>query len=181
MKIIILSFTIFCFAAEPSWASTDAQPGELVCQVEQIMMFGDHFSDYPDGPGFLGSRMNRRAKVAAPADSYLEQELQDTVNKTAEEFRGAKLRVNLRTGEIASIPFGPNQALVIQNRPGKDERAVNLSPGIKVTERAIRTFGYIENRPPNKILMGVFMAEPMPDGFYSFKFLDFGEMLLGYC
>jgi hypothetical protein len=112
----------------------------------------------------------------------LEREVQNTVNGFVRDLRGAKFSVDLQTGKLKSIPFGTKGALVIRDRPDKNERAEILSPGYKSEERSQHAIGYFQSfSGGRKILSGLMMLEPLSEGYYRFRLIDLGEILFGYC
>ena len=163
----------------PIKANAKSDKRFVECSVDQVMFFGDHAVDLPNGPAVLGYQSHPlRDPEAVVHDYRIEAELENDAISATRKLAGASFIVDLTNGNIRAVAPGQQLFDGEDTKPNTHER-VQLFPSKLDDWKSFLAIAIIEKTTGR--LRSILHLAPLKNGLRRFEWLDLGGMLFGYC
>ena len=152
----------------------------IKCSVEQLMYFGEHPSDFPNGPAVLGNKSHpiRNPELVDP-EVRMEAEVENDAIDATKQLSGAYFFIDLTNGHIWAVVPGQRLFDGLDVKPSPDETVRLFPEKVQVWKTSFLAFAFIERKTGR--MKSFLHLGPVVNGFRQFEWLDLGEMLFGYC
>ena len=163
----------------PIKANAKSDKRFVECSVDQVMFFGDHAVDLPNGPAVLGYHSHPLSDPEAVDHDYrIEAELENDAISATRKLANALFIVDLTNGNIRAVAPGQQLFDGEDTKPNTHER-VQLFPSKLDDWKSFLAIAIIEKTTGR--LRSILHLAPLKNGLRRFEWLDLGGMLFGYC